>query len=68
MLVVGVSVGLIPDARIADHRDTDPVRYERELKRARPLLFVGATRARDSLAITWHGTRSPFLPSSAEQR
>lgn len=68
MLVVGVSVGLIPDARIADHRDTDPVRYERELKQARSLLFVAATRARDSLAITWHGTPSPFLPPSAEQR
>jgi superfamily I DNA/RNA helicase/mRNA-degrading endonuclease RelE of RelBE toxin-antitoxin system len=68
MLVAGVSTGLIPDARVADHRDTDPVRYERELKQARSLLFVAATRARDSLAITWHGTPSPFLPPSAEQR
>jgi superfamily I DNA/RNA helicase/mRNA-degrading endonuclease RelE of RelBE toxin-antitoxin system len=68
MLVTGVSAGLLPDARIADHRDTDPVRYERELRQARSLLFVAATRARDSLVITWHGTPSPFLPSSAEQR
>jgi len=68
MLVAGVSAGLIPDAHIADHRDTDPVRYERELKQARSLLFVAATRARDSLAITWHGTPSPFLPPSTEQR
>ena len=68
MLVVGVRDGLIPDAHIADHRDTDPVRYQRELKQARSLLFVAATRARDSLAVTWHGTPSPFLPSSAEQR
>ena len=28
------------------HRDTDPVRCERELKQARSLLFVAATRAR----------------------
>jgi superfamily I DNA/RNA helicase/mRNA-degrading endonuclease RelE of RelBE toxin-antitoxin system len=68
MLVAGVSAGLVPDARIADHRDTDPLRYERELKQARSLLFVAATRARDSLTITWHGTPSPFLPPSAEQR
>jgi superfamily I DNA/RNA helicase/mRNA-degrading endonuclease RelE of RelBE toxin-antitoxin system len=64
MLVAGVSAGLIPDARIADHRETDPVRYERELKQARSLLFVAATRARDALTITWHGTPSPFLPST----
>jgi hypothetical protein len=54
--------------RIAEYHDGDPVRYERELKQARSLLFVAATRARDSLVITWHGTPSPFLPSSAEQR
>jgi hypothetical protein len=34
MLVAGVSAGLTPDARIADHRATDPDRYERELKQA----------------------------------
>src|ERR1700761_376675 len=68
MLVAGVSAGLIPEARIADHRATDPDRYERELKQARSLLFVAATRARDSLTITWHGTPSPFLPPSAQQR
>jgi superfamily I DNA/RNA helicase len=66
MLVAGVSAGLIPDARIADYRDTDPVRYERELKQARSLLFVAATRARDSLKITWHGSPSPFLPRSVQ--
>jgi superfamily I DNA/RNA helicase len=68
MLVAGVSAGLIPDARIAEHRDTDPVRYEREFKQARSLLFVAATRARDSLEITWHGSPSPFLPPSEQQR
>lgn len=68
MLVAGVSAGLIPDARIVEHRDTDPVRYQRERMQARSLLFVAATRARDSLTITWHGTPSPFLSSSAQQR
>ena len=64
MIVAGVSAGLIPDARVAEHRETDPVRYDRELKQARSLLFVAATRARDAVTITWHGIPSPFLPAS----
>jgi superfamily I DNA/RNA helicase len=65
--VAGVSDGVIPDARIADHRDVDPVRYEREIKQARSLLFVAATRARDALVISWHGKPSSFL-SEAQAR
>lgn len=36
-------------------------RYRLEMQRARSLLFVAATRARDSLDIFWHGDPSPFL-------
>ncbi len=45
------------------HRATSAgsARYERERLRDRSLLFVAATRARDELAIFWHGTPSPFL-------
>ncbi|QNE73863.1 hypothetical protein F0344_03935 [Streptomyces finlayi] len=39
----------------------DPVRYRREVQRARSLLFVATTRTRDSLDIFWHGQPSPFL-------
>jgi superfamily I DNA/RNA helicase/mRNA-degrading endonuclease RelE of RelBE toxin-antitoxin system len=63
MMVAGVGAGTIPAARVAGLRDTDPLRYEREIKQARSLLFVAATRARDSLAISWHGAPSPFLPT-----
>ena len=63
MIVAGVSDGALPAARIAGLRDSDPQRYEREVKRARSLLFVAATRARDALTISWHGTPSPFLPA-----
>ena len=63
MIVAGISAGTIPAARVAGLRDTDPLRYEREIKQARSLLFVAATRARDSLAICWHGAPSPFLPA-----
>jgi ATP-dependent exoDNAse (exonuclease V) beta subunit len=46
---------------INQHRDADPKRYQRERQRDRSLLFVAATRARDELAVFWHGTPSPFL-------
>jgi len=63
MIVAGVSNGVIPSARAEGLRDTDPLRHQREIKQARSLLFVAATRARDSLVISWHGRPSPFLPT-----
>jgi superfamily I DNA/RNA helicase len=64
MLIADASAGSIPPARAESLRAEDPERYERQLKRSRSLLFVAATRARDSLAITWHGAPSPFLPQA----
>jgi superfamily I DNA/RNA helicase len=46
MIVAGVSNGVIPAARAEGLRDSDPLRYQREIKQARSLLFVAATRAR----------------------
>lgn len=60
MVIGGVREGLVPHGDIEVHRH-DPRRYERERMRDRSRLFVAATRARDELAIFWHGTRSPFL-------
>jgi hypothetical protein len=37
--------------------------HEREMKQAHSLLFVAATRSRDSLMISCHGRPSPFLPA-----
>lgn len=62
MLIAGAGEGAIPPVRTETLKSIDPTRYAREMKRARSLLFVAATRARDSLSITWHGTPSPFLP------
>jgi len=61
MILGGVSDGLVPRAAIARYQRTDPSRYQRERARDRSLLFVAATRARDELAIFWHGTPSPFV-------
>ncbi|WP_320777934.1 UvrD-helicase domain-containing protein [Streptomyces sp. CRN 30] len=61
MIIAGVSDGLVPREQVGQARSADPVRHRRELQRARSLLFVAATRARDSLDVFWHGTPSPFL-------
>ncbi|MEU4823022.1 UvrD-helicase domain-containing protein [Actinomadura sp. NPDC023710] len=61
MIIAGVSGDLVPQPYLRRWEHSDPARYRRELQRARALLFVAATRARDTLHITWHGTPSPFL-------
>jgi len=68
MIIAAVSDGLVPRQMISRYRDTDPKRYQREHQRDRSLLFVAATRARDELAVFWHGTPSPFLTSRLVQR
>ncbi|ALV53184.1 UvrD-helicase domain-containing protein [Streptomyces althioticus] len=61
MIIAGVSDGLVPRAGVKQLRTADTARYRLEMQRARSLLFVAATRARDSLDIFWHGDPSPFL-------
>ena len=68
-IIIAAAVdGLIPRRAIARLADRDPSRYQRERQRDRSLLFVAATRARDELAVSWHGDPSPFLPSRHSQR
>lgn len=57
LAIVGVRDGVIP----RHHRAEDPQRQQREERKARSLLFVAATRARDTLRISWHGKPSPYL-------
>ncbi|MFJ5259401.1 UvrD-helicase domain-containing protein [Streptomyces sp. NPDC088387] len=61
MVIAGVQRGLVPRASVEALRRTDPARYQAECKRARSLLFVAATRARDALTIVWHGEPSPLM-------
>ncbi|MEU5697885.1 hypothetical protein [Streptomyces aurantiacus] len=44
-----------------------PERHRQEQQRARSLLFVAATRARDELVVTWNGRASHFLPEDADR-
>jgi superfamily I DNA/RNA helicase len=63
LAVIGVSDGVIPRAAVQRYRTQDPARFEREQRKARALLFVAVTRARDTLTVTWHGQRSTLLPA-----
>ncbi|MBA9002715.1 UvrD-helicase domain-containing protein [Thermomonospora cellulosilytica] len=63
MIIAGVDADHIPPAYVRQYEHTDPARHRRELQRARSLIFVAATRARDTLLITWTGAPSPFLPA-----
>ncbi|MGW1728131.1 UvrD-helicase domain-containing protein [Streptomyces sp. NPDC002306] len=62
LVIVGANDRLVPRMEaIERYRTEDPARYRRELRKARSMLFVAATRARDALTVTWHGDPSPFL-------
>ncbi|WP_406467492.1 AAA family ATPase [Streptomyces hirsutus] len=61
MIIAGVSEGKVPRSSVDAWERTDKTRHQRELRRARSLLFVAATRARDALVITWSGEPSRFL-------
>ncbi|RLL69318.1 UvrD-helicase domain-containing protein [Streptomyces sp. Z26] len=69
MIIAGVSEGLVPRTAVDAWERTDRLRHRRELQRARSLLFVAATRARDALTISWNGEPSRFLrPFGAKAR
>ena len=65
MAIAAVSEGLVPRVELDRVRKSDPARYRQEVQKARSTLFVAATRARDSLRISWHGDPSPLLPKKA---
>lgn len=60
VLVVDCSEGVVPNS-FALRRATDPQDREAVEAQELRLLYVAMTRARDELAVTWSGRRSPFL-------
>ncbi|WP_127153406.1 3'-5' exonuclease [Streptomyces lydicus] len=62
-----VGEGQVPHQRIERYRRDTPDRYRQEEQRARSLVFVAATRARDELVVTWSGRASRFLPTDADK-
>lgn len=61
LIISGLGAKEYPFSWIADHRKGNPERYELEMDKARNLLFVAATRARDKVVFTWTGEPSPLL-------
>ncbi|MBD0672275.1 UvrD-helicase domain-containing protein [Streptomyces sp. CBMA156] len=66
--VVGVSDGLIPLRSAITPADTDPQQHQEDLDGELSLLFVACTRAREALAVSWHGAPSPFLEPVVARR
>lgn len=64
VILTHISKGQVPldsiDGVITPPR-VDPVRHAQDVERERNLLYVAASRARDTLDIHYHGTPSPFL-------
>jgi hypothetical protein len=62
LALVGINDGALPRADLMErYRTADPQRYSREDRKARSLLFVAVTRARDALRITWSARPSRYL-------
>lgn len=61
LAVVGVTSHLVPPASAITPVEEDELTHAHDLQRERCLLFVACTRAREQLAVSWHGTPSPFL-------
>lgn len=62
--IIGVGADHVPQPGAVIPVSEDRTQHDRDLQRERSLLFVAATRAREQLAITWAGPRSPFLEGS----
>lgn len=60
--LVGCSAVTLPLAAALDAADSDDARAI-AMERERHLLYVGCTRAREALLITYAGNPSPFLPN-----
>ncbi|MGV9505302.1 UvrD-helicase domain-containing protein [Streptomyces tendae] len=63
--VLGVTAGAVPFAREVTPASVDPLQHDSDLMRERCLLFVACTRARETLAVTWSGEGSPFVPATS---
>ncbi|GAB3653144.1 UvrD-helicase domain-containing protein [Glycomyces tarimensis] len=61
MMICGIGAEHFPYSHVRKLADTDPQRYELETDKARNLLFVAATRARDEVVFTWSGEPTPLL-------
>ncbi|WP_351234613.1 UvrD-helicase domain-containing protein [Streptomyces sp. NPDC002133] len=62
--VVGVTASVLPFAPQVTPAEIDPLQHQQDLLAEHCLLFVACTRARDALAVSWSGERSPLLDAA----
>ena len=65
ILIGGIGAEHFPWPYLRKLAATEPERHRLETDKARNLLFVAATRARDELVLTWTGEPTPLLGRSA---
>ncbi|MCP2253843.1 hypothetical protein LY13_002601 [Prauserella aidingensis] len=63
LAVVGVSEQHMPPPNAVISADEDLQAHRHDVQRERCLLFVACTRAREQLAVSWHGSPSSLLPA-----
>jgi superfamily I DNA/RNA helicase len=59
--VIGAGEHQIPAPAAVTPAAEDQLTHDLDVQRERCLLFVACTRAREELAVSWHGTPSPLL-------
>lgn len=59
--VIGLNDQLMPPPGAITPEGEDDTTHRQDLRRERCLLFVACTRAREHLAVSWHGNRSSLL-------
>ncbi len=60
--VIGVGEHAVPPSSAITPAEEDLIAHNQDLQQERCLLFVACTRAREELAVSWHGNPSTFLP------
>lgn len=68
VFVVGVSEGIMPPTSAVEEVAGEPDRLDQLWQLERSLLYVAATRARDRLFVSSHGTPSPLWPTDSTTR
>jgi hypothetical protein len=61
--LIGVKDGAVPDLSALTPENDDPLAYALDLQQERSVVFVAATRARESLRVSWWGSPSSVLPT-----
>jgi superfamily I DNA/RNA helicase len=63
VVIIGANAAQLPSPSAVTPATEDRTTHDLDLQRERCLLFVACTRAREQLAVIWHGQPSTLLPA-----